>query len=72
METVTNFIFMGSKITAHGDCSHEIKRHLFLGRKAMTNLDRVLKSRGITLLKKVYIPKLWFFQWSCINVRVEL
>ena len=72
METVTNFIFMGSKITAHGDCSHEIKRHLFLGRKAMTNIDRVLKSRGITLLKKVYIPKLWFFQWSCINVRVEL
>ena len=72
METVTNFIFVGSKITAHGDCSHEIKRHLFLGRKAMTNIDRVLKSRGITLLKKVYIPKLWFFQWSCINVRVEL
>ena len=72
METVTYFIFVGSKITADGDCSHEIKRHLFLGRKAMTNLDRVLKSRDITLLKKVYIAKLWFFQWSCINVRVEL
>ena len=72
VETVTNFIFVGSKITADGDCSHEIKRHLFFGRKAMTNLDRVLKSRDITLLKKVYIAKLWFFQWSCINVRVEL
>ena len=68
---MTNFILVGSKITADGDCSHEIKRHLFLGRKAMTNLDRVLKSRGITLLKKVYIATLWFFQQSCINVRVE-
>ena len=47
MEIVTDFIFMGSKITAYGDCSHEIKRHLFLGRKAMTNLDSVLKSRDI-------------------------
>ena len=50
METVTDFIFLGSQITADGDCSHEIKRHLLLGRKAMTNLDRVLKSRDITLL----------------------
>ena len=50
METVTDFIFLGSKITAHGDCSHEIKRCLLLGRKAMTNLDRILKSRDITLL----------------------
>ena len=49
METVTNFIFLGSKITADGDCSHEIKRHLLLGRKAMTNLDSILKSRDITL-----------------------
>ena len=49
METVTNFIFLGSKITADGDCSHEIKRRLLLGRKVMTNLDGVLKSRGITL-----------------------
>ena len=57
METVTDFIFLGSKITADGDCSHEIKRHLFLGRKAMKNLDRVLKSRDITLLKKVHIVK---------------
>ena len=53
METVTNFIFLGSKITAGGDCSHEIKRHLLLGRKTMTNLDRVLKSRDITLPTKV-------------------
>ena len=53
METVTNFIFLGSKITADGDCSHEIKRRLLLGRKAMTNLDSILKSRYITLLTKV-------------------
>ena len=51
METVTDFIFLGSKITADGDCSYEIKRHLLLGRKAMTNLDSILKSRDITLLK---------------------
>ena len=53
METVTDFIFLGSKITADGDCSHKIKKHLFLGRKLMTNLDSVLKSRDITLLTKV-------------------
>ena len=52
METVTDFIFLGSKITAEGDCSHEIKRCLLLGRKAMTNLDSILKSRNITLLEK--------------------
>ena len=52
METVTDFIFLGSKITAHGDCSHEIKRHLLLGRNAMTNLDSILKSREITLPQK--------------------
>ena len=52
METVTDFIFGGSKITADGDCSHEIKRHLLLGRKAMTNLDSILKSRDITLPTK--------------------
>ena len=51
MKTVTDFIFLGSKITADGDCSHEIKRHLLLGRKAMTNLDSILKSRDITLTK---------------------
>ena len=55
METVKDFIFLGSKITAESDCSHEIKRRLLLGRKAMTNLDRVLKSRAITLLTKVHI-----------------
>ena len=57
VETVTDFIFLGSKITADGDCSHEIKRHLLLGRKAMTNLDSILKSRDITLLTKVCIVK---------------
>ena len=57
METVTDFIFWGSKITADGDCSQEIKRCLLLGRKAMTNLDSVLKSRDITLLIKVYTDK---------------
>ena len=55
-ETVSNFLFLDSKITADGDCSHEIKRHLLLRRKAMTNLDRILKSRDITLLTKVSIP----------------
>ena len=55
METVTDFIFLGSKITADGDCSHEIKRCLLLGRKAMTNLDSIFKSRDITLLIKVHI-----------------
>ena len=55
METVTDFIFLGSKITADGDCSHEIKRHLLLGRKAMTNLDSILKSRDIVLPTKVYM-----------------
>ena len=62
METVTDFILRGSKITADSDCSHEIKRHLFLGRKAMTNLDSILKSRDITLPTKVFLAKLWFFQ----------
>ena len=57
VETVTVFIFLGSKITADGDCTHEIKRYLFLGRKAMTTLDSVLKSRDITLLTKVHIVK---------------
>ena len=57
METVTNFIFLDSKITAGGDCSHEIKKCLLLGRKAMKNLDSILKSRDITLLTKVHILK---------------
>ena len=72
METLADFIFLGSKITADGDCSHETERHLLLGRKAMTNLESILKSRDITLLTKVIQSKLWFFQWSCIDVRVEL
>ena len=58
METVTDFIFLGSKIIADGDCSHEIKRCLFLGRKAVTNLDTTLKSRNITLPRKVHLSKL--------------
>ena len=57
METVTDFLFLGSKITADGDCSHEIKRHLLLRRKAMTNLDSILKSRDITLPTKVHLVK---------------
>ena len=57
IETVTDFIFLGSKITADGDCSHEIKRNLFLGRKAMTNLESILKSKDITLPAKVYLVK---------------
>ena len=61
METVTDFLFLGSKITADGDCSHEIKRHLLLGRKAMTNLDSILKSRNITLPTKVHLVKAMFF-----------
>ena len=61
METVTDFIFLGSKITADGDFSHKIKRHLFLRRKVMTNLDSILKSRDITLSTKVHLAKLWFF-----------
>ena len=60
-ETVKDFIFLGSKITAGGDCSHEIKRHLLLGRKAMTNLDSVLKNRGITLPTKVHTVKAMAF-----------
>ena len=70
-ETVRDFIFLGSKITADGDCSHEIKRHLLLGRKIITNLESILKSRDITLPTKVHLVKLWFFQWSCIDVRVD-
>ena len=61
METVTDFIFLGSKITADGDCSHEIKRHLLLGRKVMTNLDSILKSRDITLPTKVCLVKAMVF-----------
>ena len=61
-ETVSDFIFLGSKITADGNCSHEIKRHLLLGRKVMTNLDSILKSRDITLPRKVHLVKAMVFQ----------
>ena len=61
MKTVRDFIFLGSKITADGDCSHEIKRRLLLGRKAMTNLDSMLKSRDITLLTKIHLVKAMVF-----------
>ena len=61
LETVTDFLFLGSKITADGDCSHEIKRHLLFGRKVMTNLDSILKSRDITLPTKVHLVKAMVF-----------
>ena len=61
VETVTDFVFLGSKITVDGDCSHEIKRHLLLGRKAMTNLDSILKTRNITLPTKVHLVKAMVF-----------
>ena len=67
METVTDFIFLGSKIIADGDCSHEIKRRLLLGRKAMTNLDSIFKSRDITLPTKVRPVKAMVFLWSCMD-----
>ena len=69
METVADFIFFGSKITADGDCSHEIQRQFLLGRNAMTNLDSMLKSRDLTLLTKVHIIKAIVFP-SCMNVKV--
>ena len=72
METVTDFLFLGSKITADGGCSHEIKRCLLLGRKDMTNLDCILKSRDITLPTKFHLVKTMVFQWSCTDVRVGL
>ena len=72
METVADFIFLGSKITADGDYSHEIKRRLLLGRKITINLDNILKSRDITLPTKVCLVKAMVFQWSCMDVRVGL
>ena len=71
METVRDF-FLDSKITADGDCSHEIKRPLLLGRKVMSNLDSILKSRDITLPTKVCLIKVMFFKWPCMDVRVGL
>ena len=72
LETVADFILGGSKITADGDCSHEIKRHLFLGRKAMINLDSVLKSRDIILPAKVCLVKAMVFPVVSMDVRVGL
>ena len=71
LETVTDFVLGGSKITADGDCSHEIKRCFVFGRKYMTNLDSLLKSRDITLPTKVHLVKAMVFQLSCLDVRVE-
>ena len=70
METVTAFLFLGSKITADGECSHEIKRRSLFGRKAMTNLDSILKNRYYSANKGLSSQKLWFFQQSCMDVRV--
>ena len=70
METVTDFISLGSKITADGDCSHEIKRRLLLGRKVMTNLDSILKSRDITLPTKEHLVQATVSQWSWMGVQV--
>ena len=72
VETVSDFIFLGSKITADGDFSHEIKRRLLLGRKVMTNLGSIFKSRDITLPAKVHLVKAMVFQWSCMDVRLGL
>ena len=72
VEAVTDFTFSVSKSTSDGDRSHGIKGHLLLGRKVMTNIDITLKSRDITLPTKVHLVRLWFFQWSCMDVRVGL
>ena len=72
VETVADFIFLGSKITQDGDCSHEIKSHLLLGRIVMINLASILKSRDITLPTKVRLVKAMVFPWSCMDVRVGL
>ena len=72
VETVRGFLCLGSKITASGDCNHEIKRHLLLGRKAMTNLNSISKSRDMTLPTKVHLVKAMVFQWSCMDVRFGL
>ena len=72
VEPVADFIFLGSKITADGDCNHEIKRRLILGRKVMMKLDSILKSRDITLSTKVCLVKSMVFLQSCMDVRVGL
>ena len=70
VQTMADFIFLCPKITADGDCSHEIKTLLLLGRRVMTKLDSVLKSRDINLPTKVLLVRLWFFQWSCMEEKV--
>ena len=72
VDTVSDFILGGSKITADGDCSREVKRHLLLGRRVITNLDSILKSRDITLPTKVRLVKAMVFPVVCMDVRVEL
>ena len=72
VKTVSDFILGGSQIMADGDCSHEIKRRLLLGRKVMTNLDSIFKSRDITFPTKVRLVQAMIFQWSCMDVRVGL
>ena len=72
VETGSDFILGGSKITADGDCSDEIKRRLLLGRKVMTNLDSIFKSRDVILPTKVHLVKAMFFQWLCMDVRIGL
>ena len=72
VKAMAAFIFLSSKITADGDCSHEIKRGLLLERKVNANLDSILKSRDISLSTKLHLVRLWFFQWSCMDVRVGL
>ena len=72
VETVSDLILGGSKITADGDCSHEIKRCLLLGSKAMTVLDSIFKSRDITLPTKIHLVKAMFFQWACMDLRIGL
>ena len=72
METVRDFILLGSKITADGDCSLEVKRHLLLGKKVMTNIDSILKSRDITLSTKVHLVKARVFPVVCMDVRVGI
>ena len=70
METMRDFILGGSKITADGDCSHEIKRYLLLGRQVMTNLDSILKAETLLCQQRSVLSKLSFFQWLCVDVRV--
>ena len=72
VEKIADFIFLGSKITADGDCSHEIKRCFLLGRKIMTNLDSILKSETLLCPQRSILWRLWFFLWSCMDVRVGL